>query len=135
MKHANYGRSGQILWIVMIIVSAVPAQPTRHHGCMRPEFDGGWGLLDPSSWSDPNELERQTALTGGWGGLRRTLHDDGIDFTGLYMMESAGNPTGGNLHKLRYTHDLGLAIYLDLDKLLGLKHTYFLGRCVRHKGD
>jgi carbohydrate-selective porin OprB len=42
------------------------------------------------------------------------------------MMESAGNPTGSNLHKLRYTHDLGLAIYLDLDKLLGLKHTYFL---------
>jgi porin len=40
-------------------------------------------------------LERQTALTGDWGGLRRTLHDDGIDFTGLYMMESAGNPIGG----------------------------------------
>jgi len=33
-------------------------------------------------------------------------------------MESAGNPTGGDLYKLRYTHDLGLAIYLVLgDKL------------------
>jgi porin len=91
-----------------------------------PEYEGGWGLLDPSTWSDPNELEQQTALTGDWGGLRHTLHDDGIGFTGLYMMESAGNPTGGDLHKLRYTHDLGLAIYLDLHKLLGLKHTYFL---------
>ena len=126
MKHLNSRQSGQIMWIAMIILSAAPVYGYTTPWMHAPEFDGGWGLLDPSSWSDPNEWERQTALTGGWGGLRRTLHDDGIDFTGLYMMESAGNPTGGDLHKLRYTHDLGLAIYLDLDKLLGLKHTYFL---------
>jgi porin len=126
MKHVNYRRSGQILWIVIVIASAVPAHAYTTPWMHAPEFDGGWGVLDSSIWSDPNGWERQTALTGGWGGLRRTLHDDGIDFTGLYVMESAGNPTGGNLHKLRYTHDLGLAIYLDLDKLLGLKNTYFL---------
>jgi porin len=80
-------------------------------------------------------VQRQTALTGGWGGLRQTLYNDGIDFTGLYMMESAGNPTGGNLHKLRYTQDLGLAIYLDLDKLLGLKHTYFLATASQRVGN
>jgi hypothetical protein len=110
----------------MIILSAAPVHAYTTPWMHAPEFDGGWGLLDPSTWSDPNEWERQTALTGGWGGLRQTLRNDGIDFTGLYMMESAGNPIGGNLHKLRYTHDLGLGIYLDLDKLLGLKHTYFL---------
>lgn len=110
----------------MIILSAAPVHAYTTPWMHAPKFDGGWGLLDPSTWSDPNEWERQTALTGGWGGLRQTLHNDGIDFTGLYMMESAGNPIGGNLHKLRYTHDLGLAIYLDLGKLLGLKHTYFL---------
>ena len=126
MKHLNSRQSGQILWIAMIILSAAPVYGYTTPWMHAPEFDGGWGLLDPSSWSDPNELERQTALTGGWGGLRRTLHDDGIDFTGLYMMESAGNPTGGDLHKVRSTHDLGLAIYLDLDKLLGLKQTYFM---------
>ena len=126
MKHANYGRSGQILWIAMIILSAAPVHAYTTPWMHAPEFDGGWGLLGASMWSDQNEWERQTALTGGWGGLRQTLHDDGIDFTGLYVMESAGNPTGGNLHKLRYTHDLGLAIYLDLDKLLGLKNTYLL---------
>ena len=110
----------------MIILSAAPVHAYTTPWMHAPEFDGGWSLLDPSTWSDPNEWQRQTALTGGWGGLRQTLHNDGIDFTGLYMMESAGNPIGGDLHKLRYTHDLGLAIYLDLGKLLGLKHTYFL---------
>jgi carbohydrate-selective porin OprB len=50
-------------------------------------------------------------------------------------MESVGNPTGGDLHKLRYTHDLGLAIYLDLDKLLGLKHTYFLATASQRVGN
>jgi porin len=126
MKHINSRRSGQILWIAMIILSAAPVHAYTTPWMHAPEFDGGWSLLDPSTWSDPNEWQRQTALTGGWGGLRQTLHNDGIDFTGLYMMESAGNPIGGDLHKLRYTHDLGLAIYLDLGKLLGLKHTYFL---------
>jgi porin len=119
----------------MIIVCAVPVSAYTTPWMHAPEFDGGWGLLDPSTWSDPNEMERQTALTGGWGGLRRTLHNDGIDFTGLYMMESAGNPIGGTLHKLRYTHDLGLAIYLDLGKLLGLKNTYFLASASERAGD
>jgi porin len=126
MKHANSRQSGQILWIAMIILSAVPVYAYTTPWMHAPEFDDGWGLLDPSTWSDPNERERQTALTGGWGGPRWTLHDDGIDFAGLYVMESAGNPTGGNRHKLRYTHDLGLGIYLDFGKLLGLKNTYFL---------
>ena len=126
MKHLNSRQSGQILWIAMIILSGGPVYGYTTPWMHAPEFDGGWGLLNPSNWSDPSEWEGQTALTGGWGGLRQTLHDDGIDFTGLYMMESAGNPIGGDLHKLRYTHDLGTAIYLDLGKLLGLKHTYFL---------
>src|SRR6202451_3872524 len=114
MKHLNTPQSGQILWIAMIILSAAPVYAYTTPWMHAPEFDGGWGLLDPSSWSDPNEWEQQTALTGGWGGLRGILHDHGIDFTGLYMMESAGNPTGGDLHKLRYTPHLGLAISLDL---------------------
>ena len=126
MKRLNSRESSQILCTAMIIVSAARAYGYTTPWMHAPEYDGGWGLLDPSTWSDPDELEQQSALTSDWGGLRRTLHDDGIDFTGLYMMESAGNPTGGDLHKLRYTHDLGLAIYLDLDRLLGLKHTYFL---------
>ena len=126
MKHANSRQSGQILWIAVVILSAAPTYAYTTPWMHAPEFDGGWGLLGASTWSDQNEWERQTALTGGWGGLRHSLHDDGIDFTGLYMMESAGNPTGGNRHKLRYTHDLGVAIYLDLEKLLGLKNTYLL---------
>jgi carbohydrate-selective porin OprB len=135
VNYASSRQSGQILWIAIIILSAVPVHAYTTLWMHAPEFDGGWGLLDPSTWSDPNELEQQTALTGGWGGLRQTLHNDGIDFTGLYMMESAGNPTGGDLHKLRYTHDLGLAIYLDLDKLLGLKHTYFLATASQRVGN
>ena len=66
------------------------------------EFDGGWGLLDPR----PGQIQMSgsgSGVDGGWGGLRESLHRDGIDFTGLYMMESAGNPVGGDLHKLRYT--------------------------------
>ena len=67
MKHINSRRSGQILWIAMIILSAAPVHAYTTPWMHAPEFDGGWGLLDPSTWSDPNEWERQTALTGGWG--------------------------------------------------------------------
>jgi hypothetical protein len=83
VKYASSRQSGQILWIAVIILCAMPVHAYTTPWMHPPEFDDGWGLLDPSTWSDPNEFERQTALTGGWGGLRRTLHDDGIDFTGL----------------------------------------------------
>jgi hypothetical protein len=53
---------------VVILLFAAPARayttPWMHPEDT--EFDDGWGLLDPSIWSDPNEWERQPALTGGW---------------------------------------------------------------------
>jgi hypothetical protein len=50
MKHLNSRQSGQILWIAMIILSAVPVYGYLTPWMHTPEFDGGWGLLDPSTW-------------------------------------------------------------------------------------
>ena len=66
MKHVNSRQSAQILWIAMISLSAAPVHAYTTPCTHAPEFDGGWGS-DPSTWSDPNEWQRQTALTGGWG--------------------------------------------------------------------
>ena len=50
MTHDQSRRSGQILWIAMIILSAAPVHAYTTPWMHAPEFDGGWGLLDPSTW-------------------------------------------------------------------------------------
>jgi carbohydrate-selective porin OprB len=136
MTRANQRLTIPTLCVVTLLLAApARAYTTPWMHLEDTEFDKGWGLLSPANLAEPDAWESHSALTGGWGGRREFLHRDGIDFAGLYMMESAGNPLGGDLHKLRYTYDLGLGVYLDLDKLLGLKGTYFLASAPDRAGN
>ena len=45
--------------------------------------------------STPQGFWDQDALTGNWGGLHKTLKDDGIELSPTYTGEVIGNPSGG----------------------------------------
>jgi len=87
-----------------------------------------WGLLDPdrTRGSGPT-LHNADSLTGNWGGYRDRLNDDyGLTLVGDYTSECAGNPVGGERQGVTYTHNIGLAVFADLGKLVGLDETYLL---------
>ena len=87
-----------------------------------------WGLLDAdrTRGSGPT-LRNADSLTGNWAGYRDQLSDEyGINVVGDYTSECAGNPIGGQRQGVTYTHNIGLAVFADLGKLLGLDATYFL---------
>jgi porin len=93
------------------------------------------GVIDPRILFFPPSWGQLTGATGNWYGLRSALSERGLSFLGSYESESAGNPVGGDVHKLVYTHNLALAVALDLDRLVGLKDTYFLASASQRAGD
>ena len=94
-----------------------------------------WGILDPQILFLPGSWAELTAATGNWDGIRTDLSDAGISAFGSYQSESAGNPVGGEVHKLRYTHNIALGIAMDLHRLLGLSDTYFLASASERTGN
>jgi porin len=87
-----------------------------------------WGLLqiDRVRGSGP-PLETVDSLTGNWRGYRDRLRDEnGLAVVGNYTSESAGNPVGGNRQGVTYTHNVDLAVFADLSKLVGLNDAAFL---------
>src|SRR4029077_15194344 len=71
-------------------------------------------------------FDSENYLTGDCFGLRNTLYDYGIEITGSYVTEPAGNPIGGLEHGGTYLHNFGFGIQLDLDKLLCIPDATFL---------
>jgi hypothetical protein len=57
----------------------------------------------------------QDLMTGDWGGLRKTLEQDGVKFTPVLYGEVFGNPSGGASRGLIF--DGLLDLNLDLDRL------------------
>src|SRR4029453_7280104 len=51
-------------------------------------------------------FNNENYATGDWFGLRNTLYDYGIEITGGYTTEPAGNPVGGLQHGFTYLHNL-----------------------------
>jgi len=93
-----------------------------------PETRPVWGLLDPdrARGSGPT-LRNADSLTGNWGGYRDRLSEEyGLALFGNYTSESAGNPVGGQRQGVTYTHNIGLSLFADLAKLLGIEETVFL---------
>jgi len=64
--------------------------------------------------------------TGDWFGLRNTLYDYGIEITGGYTTEPAGNPVGGLEHGFTYLHNFGFGVRFDLEKIFTIPDTTFL---------
>jgi hypothetical protein len=99
------------------------------------EWATPWGVLDPRILFFPPSWGQLTGATGNWYGLREQLTHMGASFFGSYESESAGNPVGGEVHKLLYTHNLALGIALDLNSVLGITDTYFLVSASERAGD
>src|SRR5690242_5168221 len=57
--------------------------------------------------ADADHFDLQHYATGDWFGLRNTLYDYGIEITGGYTMEPAGNPVGGLEQGFTYLHNFG----------------------------
>jgi porin len=70
------------------------------------------GLQAPSS-----SILNQDTLTGDWGGLRRTLGDDGVKFSPTLTAEVFGNPSGGARQGVITDGLVNLPLDLDLDKM------------------
>ena len=71
-------------------------------------------------------FDLQHYATGDWFGLRNTLYDYGIEVTGGYTTEPAGNPVGGIEHGFTYLHNFGFGVMFDLQKITGISDTTFL---------
>ena len=54
-------------------------------------------------------------VTGDWFGLRNTLYNYGLEITGNYTTEPAGNPIGGLEHGETYLDNFGFAFLFDFD--------------------
>jgi porin len=91
----------------------------------------------PSSWAacptctgepaeDAPHFDLQHYVTDGWFGLRETLYHYGIEITGGYTTEPAGNPVGGLEHGFTYLHNFGFGVLFDLQKIAGISDTTFL---------
>src|SRR5262249_51904433 len=80
-----------------------------------------WGLLDVDRVRGSGQpLETVDSLTGNWRGYRDRLSNEfGLSLVGDYTSECAGNPVGGRRQGVTYTHNTGLALFADPEKLLG----------------
>ncbi|MBS1064341.1 carbohydrate porin [Gluconobacter wancherniae] len=75
-------------------------------------------------------------MFGDLGGIRSYLARHGIDFSGHWMNESAGNPVGGRKQDAKSTEHWDINVVADLDKLMGVKGgTFKLNIMNREGGD
>lgn len=67
--------------------------------------------------SGTDAMRDRDYLTGGWGGLRKRLEDWGLTLNAAYFTDMLGNPIGGEVHKFRYAHDIGIDLQLDMERI------------------
>ena len=135
MKPARWHLAAVVAAIVSTAAPTLAVQRTEWMTPPQEEIDTTWGILDPHRLFDWNEMREEASLTGGWGGERRRLREAGIGFAGSYVSETAGNPVGGTTHKLRYTHNIGLGVFLDLGRLLGISNTILFVSASNREGN
>lgn len=79
----------------------------------------GWGIFS-GNWKTTG------AITGSWGGVRdKLLERWGISAISAYFGQLAANPVGGVEQGASWKGDIGAAIFLDLERLVGWKRGYF----------
>jgi porin len=103
-----------------------PSPPATTQGTLNPSDEGV--VLPTAASASPGAPEGltdsgetafmdQDLMTGDWGGLRKTLENDGLKFTPIYYGEVFGNPTGGAGQGVIYDGLLDLNLDLDLDRM------------------
>ncbi|MBV8359742.1 MAG: carbohydrate porin [Deltaproteobacteria bacterium] len=124
-----------IAWVLVAMrVYADPYLTPWMRGANQQWFTN-WGMFDPENWLDQEKWDELEGATGGWDGQRKKLSAAGISLFGSYESETAGNPVGGLVHEVAYTHNIGLAVSLDLQKLVGFGDTYLLASASQRTGN
>jgi porin len=107
---------------------ATDTEPEIQSWMLPPSTRPVWGLLDSErARGSAPALPQADSLTGNWGGYRDRIRGDyGLALAGDYTSECAGNPVGGMRQGVTYTHNIGLSLFADLEKLLGIPDMAFL---------
>ena len=94
-------------WYAPILGAALFGIVSSHNSC-----PAHTGAPDPAK--EDEELAAHFTLqnyaTGDWFGLRNALYGYGIEITGGYTTEPAGNPIGGLEHGFTYLHNFGFGV-------------------------
>jgi porin len=122
---------------VLTLAAVARATPPGTSWMQPPSTDrsDSWGVLATGREFGARRLESAQAVTGDWGGARRWLEERGVAVSASYVLESAGNPVGGETHRARYTHNVGLAVFADLEQLLFLPDTRLMASMSNRAGD
>ena len=73
----------------------------------------------PFEEGKPFNLAGRKTLTGDWKGWRSRLEGEGVTVVADYITQIAGNPVGGRYGKVTYTHNFGIWLNFDLEKVVG----------------
>lgn len=112
-------------WYEPILGAALFGIVSSHAEASCPVHTGGPDLAKENEESAAH-FSLQNYATGDWFGLRNTLYNYGIEITGSYVTEPAGNPIGGIEHGFTYLHNFGFGVLFDFDKLFSIQNTTFL---------
>ena len=90
--------------------SAPPGVPTT------PDYRvHDWYRYRPPPKEQPTGRKR---LSGNWGGWRDRIERAGITILADYLTEVAGNPVGGERRTATYSHNIGVWVRFDLERLV-----------------
>lgn len=90
----------------------------------------------PSNFIGSGEWWRGDALTGDWWGTRNWLDEEkGVEFSGTYTTDLAGNPLGGMEQGFTYTDNMAFGVKLDLEKIIGWRGATFTIAATDRNGD
>jgi porin len=80
-----------------------------------------WTYYDPypSNYIGSEEWLDGPSLSGDWWGVRNMLDDSGVELSGSYTNNIAGNPVGGKSAGFTYTDNIGFGAELNFEKLIG----------------
>jgi porin len=80
----------------------------------------------PSNFIGSEEWWNGDAATGDWWGTRNWMDKEkGVEFSSSYVVNLAGNPSGGLRQGFTYTDNIAFGAKLDLEKLVGWRGAVF----------
>lgn len=74
-------------------------------------------------------------LTGGWGGVRPSLLNQGVAFEAAYTVDAFANTRGGAQRGGAYLHNVDLTLSVDAAALMGWQGATFFGYVLGNYGD
>lgn len=82
----------------------------------------------------PDDEENHYGLSGGWGGYRKKLSDQGIDVAVIYKSDLTRNVKGGVESHTSYLDNLDLRFNFDMEKLVEVKGLTFFVYGIMNSG-